>query len=834
MEQRHEVIEFPGNSPIKVFIHKIGDVGTHWHQSIELLYLARGNVDILLGGEMYQLAEDDLFLIGPNIPHSLRSENATMIAVQIKLDYLTAIPRQLLQNGYFSNLQDASSKAHPDGLQEIKHCVAQLLKINIEGRTHINLLNVSICYQLVYTLFSHYYCENTKKERYSDGQLERLQNLLDYINTHFQEPLPLDKLAEIVALTPAHLSKTFKQFMGVTLSEYIKTIRIHRAARYLTATTLSIEEICAKCGFPNTHSFIDAFRSKYNDLPSHWRKTHKATTKMEADIRNEKSIGYYSSDSSILYSSISDFIEKYAEQPPAAQEEPIAEMTTERLTIRTDRPTVPLLHNERAMIGVSRAEELLWEPVQDMLREAQKTIGFRYVKMHSILDDSMMLYSEYGDSIHFNFLLIDRVFDFLRSIGLKPYVQLSFMPKALAKFPDKTTFFTDVITSPPNDYVKWNRLIKTLVLHLIERYGMEEVLSWPFAVWNEPFTSVKLFGFAREQEYYELFANTRATLKEIDARLLVGGPSHFSAYGKRDDSLFRFLSWAQSNKCLPDFLDVHYYDTDCSKLFLDSDGIKISTQLSASVTSFVKYAKSIHQELEQRGFGAIPIYLTEWNSTTSHRDLLSDTCFKSAYIVKNLLETCDSFAGVGYWLLTDLHKESLLNDKLFHGGLGMFTMNGIKKPAFHAFCLLSMLGDELIEKGDGYFVTKKGNSLVVLLYNYHHFSNAYANEVGINCTYTSRYSVFPDQKSKAVTLEFPNMKGSYIATHSIVNRAHGSAFDAFLKMGAVEPLSEADTAFLKAQSIPTILKQTIDGDLRLNITLEPFEIRCIVIQPKRV
>ena len=269
--------------------------------------------------------------------------------------------------------------------------------------------------------------------------------------------------------------------------------------------------------------------------------------------------------------------------------------------------------------------------------------------------------------------------------------------------------------------------------------------------------------------------------------------------------------------------------------FVDSEGIKISTQLSASVTSFVQYSKSIHRELEQRGFGAIPIYLTEWNSTTSHRDLLSDTCFKSAYIVKNLLETCDSFAGVGLCVSTDLHKRKPAeNDKLFHGGLGMFTMNGIKKPAFHAFRLLSMLGDELIEKGDGYFVTKKGNSLVVLLYNYHHFSNAYANEVGINCTYTSRYSVFPDQKSKTITLSLAGMKGSYEATHTILNREHGSVFDAFLKMGAAEPLTEDDAAFLKAKSIPTIQKQTIEGDLTLNLTLEPFETRCIVIQPKRV
>ena len=108
----------------------------------------------------------------------------------------------------------------------------------------------------------------------------------------------------------------------------------------------------------------------------------------------------------------------------------------------------------------------------------------------------------------------------------------------------------------------------------------------------------------------------------------------------------------------------------------------------------------------------MPIYLTEWNSTTSHRDLLSDTCFKSAYIVKNILDNYDKIDAGGYWLLTDLHEESLLEDKLFHGGLGMFTVNGIKKPAYFAYLFLSKLGDKLLAKGDGYFVTEKDGKII--------------------------------------------------------------------------------------------------------------------------
>ena len=173
----------------------------------------------------------------------------------------------------------------------------------------------------------------------------------------------------------------------------------------------------------------------------------------------------------------------------------------------------------------------------------------------------------------------------------------------------------------------------------------------------------------------------------------------------------------------------------------------------------------------------LPIYLTEWNSTTSHRDLLSDTCFKSTYIVKNILENYGKLHASGYWLLTDLHEESLLENKGFHGGLGLFTVNGIKKPAYFAYRFLSRLGNKLLDKGDGYFITQKDNKIVILLYNYSHYSAAYSEEVGINISYTDRYSVFPDNGIKEFSFNFPNMQGKYLAVHNIMNREHGSALD---------------------------------------------------------
>ena len=282
---------------------------------------------------------------------------------------------------------------------------------------------------------------------------------------------------------------------------------------------------------------------------------------------------------------------------------------------------------------------------------------------------------------------------------------------------------------------------------------------------------------------------------------------------------------------MPDFIDLHYYDTDMSRLYLDKNGIKISTQLSPRAGTFGEEIRNIKASLCSDGFGHLPVYLTEWNSTTSHRDLLSDTCFKSAYIVKNVLENYGQLHGGGYWLLSDLHEESLLEDKVFHGGLGMFTVNGVKKPAYFAYLLLSKLGEELLTKGDGYFITKRGDGYAVILYNYAHYSAAYSEEVGINTSYTDRYSVFPDGGIKEFCFSFPEEEGKFCAAHRILNREYGSAFDNFIRAGAVEPLNAEESEWLKDTTRPAIKKEILTAPFTVGAELQPLEVRLIEITP---
>lgn len=824
MDHRHEIVNFPDNSPIKIFIHKLGDVNMHWHRSIELLYIVKGEVKITVGGTLYTLNDDDIILINSQVPHSLNAENATMIAAQVKLDLLSVIPDNM-KTYSFDCVSDNGDK---ERFLPVKQCIASLLKFNVESSNYNSLINVSLCYKLMYELYLNFSNPQEKATGNQNEQLSRLNVLLGYINENFADNLSLDKLAEIVNVTPSYLSKSFKQLMGMTVSEYIKNLRLHQATILLSTTNDGTEMICEKCGFPNTHSFLTAFKEKYSTLPSRWRKENKSHSNIIEDP--ERTIGYHPTNSAILYSSVTDFIKKYADKTISTNIGVPIKYPKNEIVVTEDN-VKSITGTERCFIGVSRAKELLFEPVRRMLTEAQKDIGFNFVKMHSIFDDDMMVYSEFDGNPHYNFDLLDNVFDFLLSINLKPFVQLSFMPSALAAQKDKTTFYTNVITSPPKDVNKWNALVEKFLKHIIDRYGKREVERWPFAVWNEPFTSQKIFGFAKKEDYFKLYINSYRTIKELDPNIYVGGPSHFAAYGKDNRLLTTFLEWAQKHNCSPDFIDLHYYDTDMTRLYLNKEGMKISTQLSPHAGTFGEEIDKIKSSISNITLNQIPIYLTEWNSTTSHRDLLSDTCFKSTYIVKNILENYGKLQASGYWLLTDLHEESLLENKIFHGGLGLFTVNGIKKPAYFAYLFLSKLGNVLLSKGDGYFITKKDDKIIALLYNYAHYSAAYSEEVGINTSYTDRYSVFPDNGIKEFSFNFPKLLGKYLIIHHIMNRDNGSAFDNFIEMGAVEPLSIEETDWLKKQTAPKIKKEILSAPITLNVSMQPFEIRLIEITP---
>ncbi|MEP6701089.1 MAG: glycosyl hydrolase, partial [Bacteroidota bacterium] len=264
-------------------------------------------------------------------------------------------------------------------------------------------------------------------------------------------------------------------------------------------------------------------------------------------------------------------------------------------------------------IGAGRANEGLRADWQQQLLLIKKEIGFKYIRFHGLLSDDMHVYTEdkEGRPIH-NWQYIDKLYDYLLSIGIRPFVELGFMPPDLASG-TKTIFWWKGNISPPKSYEKWQALIVALIKHFEERYGHTEVAKWYFEVWNEP----DLAGFfsGTPDEYFKLYQVTANAVKSVSASYRVGGPA-----SARNNWINPFLKFCEENKVPLDFVSTHAYNT---RSVLDEFGVGKRRLVAPDyLPNAVKKSRRI---IDSTIFKNIELHYTEFNSSPSSRDPIHDT-----------------------------------------------------------------------------------------------------------------------------------------------------------------------------------------------------------------
>ena len=789
-----------------------------------------GNISITVDGETWQLKDEDVILINSNSIHEIHSENgAVMIAVQIKLSLFNQFQTDLT-----SIVFDCNSATTPDFKRyaNIRFAIASLIQANSYHSDGTDYMNYSLSYYLVSQLLENFKSNASETLQKQQKYMERLTRIINFINEHYAENFSLSDLAAMENLSVPYLSQFFDKYMGVKFIQYYTGIKLEHAVSDLISTKDSIETIAMRNGFTESHAFIRAFKKQYQMLPSAFRKQQAQNPTLTAHAND---INYLLLEPSNYLQALTKYLStndlSAHSMPSAVHKELVVSdiPVTETLT--------PLRHTFKTFTSVGRAAELLDRNIQEMLIDLQKNVGFRYIKFQGILSDDMMVVSRIGQELRFTYTLVDQVLDFLLSIQLKPLIQLSFMPKELAENPDKTVCYCPFITSPPADMKEWNFLIEDFTRHLIERYGLDEVKQWPFTVWNEPVTSKKMFGFGDDALFFRFYKHTYDTVKSVCQDIQFGSPSmlYIENLGNAD-WIYRFVGWCQENNCLPDFMNIHYYadiilPTSGDDFFLNKATASCFPQITDDFSLFIGGVKKIFKTL---GLQDKPVYMTEWNFTMSHRNLISDTSFKTCYIMKNLLKNYDRLDSFCYWSLTDLIRENPLPPNQFHGGLGIYTSSGLRKGVFYVFYFANMLGDELIASGDGYFITRKGDSYQIITYHYIHYGDLFAAGELFDITETNRYTAFDTTKSFDISLQLTEVaNGNYNVKEYFVNRHHGNAYDIWLEMGAI-PLSPKDTDLFRGLCVPGFHQSRLYAEkhaLTYTAELEPFEIRFAEISP---
>jgi len=358
-------------------------------------------------------------------------------------------------------------------------------------------------------------------------------------------------------------------------------------------------------------------------------------------------------------------------------------------------------------VGSGRAVMALREDWRRQMRRAHAELGFRHVRFHGLLDDDMSILTGEGEWEVYSFFNADSIFDFLLSIGMRPFVELGFMPTALASG-DKTVFHYRGNVTAPKDMGKWTLLIEKLLRHFLERYGIDEVRQWFFEVWNEP--DLKWFGGGSQAEYFEFYAATARAVKSVDPSLRVGGPATSANAWIAD-----FVAYCRRTGAPVDFITTHHYPTDA----FGKPGDDTVTQLSLSPRSVLRdQAAKAKQEAD-----GLPLYYTEWCTSSNPRDGLHDEPYASSFVVKTLMEATGIVDGYSYWTFSDIFEENYFPSRPFHGGFGLLTIHDIAKPTYRAFQLMRGLGTELLESKGAHatvdcWIVRDENELATVVTNF--------------------------------------------------------------------------------------------------------------------
>ncbi|OCX54641.1 glycoside hydrolase [Mucilaginibacter sp. PPCGB 2223] len=359
-------------------------------------------------------------------------------------------------------------------------------------------------------------------------------------------------------------------------------------------------------------------------------------------------------------------------------------------------------------VGAGRANEGLRADWQRQLRLTRAGCGFRYIRFHGLLTDDMGVYQEdrRGNPVY-NFQYIDELFDFLLSINMKPFVELGFMPNALASG-NKTVFWWRGNITPPKDYQKWNGLIKHLVDHFTERYGAAEVKTWYFEVWNEP--NLKNLFFSGDQaDYFKLYRETANTIKSVSKDYRVGGPATAG-----NGWIPEMIGFCADNKVPVDFISTHTYGV--KQGFLDqtgTTGVIVSQDKDAVAGDMLR----VKQQIKSSAMPNLELHYTEWSASYTPSDPIHDSYFEAPYILDKIKKASGAVNSMSYWTFTDIFEEAGPRMTPFHGGFGLLNYQDIKKPAYYAFEFLNRLSDTELKNNDENSIAcrdKNGNVQLLL------------------------------------------------------------------------------------------------------------------------
>lgn len=489
----------------------------------------------------------------------------------------------------------------------------------------------------------------------------------------------------------------------------------------------------------------------------------------------------------------------------------------EKRKIEVCRGTRVEFHNHvDECIGTGRMGLALQKEYQEQLKLVQDIIGFQHIRGHGLFCDDMAIYHEYEKDgktfVEYNYTYLDMVMDNYLELGLKPFLELGFMPDKMASG-KQTVFYWKGNVTPPKSYNAWTEMVQALLRHLMERYGREEVLTWPIEVWNEP----NLPGFwenADMEEYFNLFHKTFLAIKEVDEHFRVGGPA---VCGGSDEVWIQaFMEYCHEHKLPIDFVTRHHYTTE----FPEYEGHYGYAELMKPEDGFanLQTTRAIIDRFDE--YRGLEIHITEFNTSYIPNCPLHDTNQNAAFIAHQLSRLGDGNASYSYWTFGDIFEEQGVPFTPFHGGFGLVANGGIPKPTFWSFAFFKKLKEK-----KGTCVNRDDNMVVM------------QTEEGGYCGVVWNMTTKRGGKEMELQFEIECRKGDYFLLTQRVDEETCNPLKIWHDMGEPANLTKCQNELLKSAAKPLIASENLkaeDEKINFSILLPENAVVYFEIQPAQI
>lgn len=777
------------------------ETATHYHQNPEMFYVLRGNLDIKIDERLYKLSSGDIVLINANKRHTVIG-NDELLGARFEIDFhLLAEYMGSMQLLFWCNTVADRNHAYSNLRRLLDRILTRYFEKDDKDALYLNALY----FETLYVLTSNFLvkADDVRLNLEDSQDRMRIRQIQNYVQANYQSQISLNDLADRLYLSNAYLSKYIKKNLGMTFMEYLNNVRLFHAVDELMYSDKNLTHIAYDNGFPTSASFTKVFREVYKESPSEYRK--KMQDEKEKDEEETR-----------LQQEEEQRILEYLKFR-AHKENP--QSTREKEYVINAENVKDTLSDCNKAISIGDGYLLLQSEAQHQVEKIQKQTGVKYARIWNILSKEYCFSEEEG----YNFRRLDQVLDFLLDHHLKPYLEVGSKPSLFMYTPERSINL-ERTKMDAYDFKTFSDIIRELCVHLVNRYGVEELETWYFEYWNDPSLNIT----EPDGEYYQRFDLVYQTMKNYSEDISVGGAGFILGYETLVCKKI-FPIW-KAREIHPDFLSV------CSFQYiaLVEDGGRLGRKSidSEYMLNQIGIMKSV---MEETGFQIPELHIDEWNFTISNRNVLNDSCEQGAYILKNCIEMNGAVDMMAYWHALDLYSDYYDTDTVLNGDSGLISRDGICKPSFYAFQFMNRLLPKVLEKNEHSIVTTNGrNRYVIACHNYKSLSSRYVftDEDEIQLEDIEQYVEDIDPVKLNFTIQ--NVKdGKYLVKIYRVNRECGSVQDLWKNLDYSKGLMRDEVDYLKSSAIPGIEMRTIEvenGELSLENSLEMQEIRLIDVQ----